>query len=69
MKWFDKLLKVLKTDRNTFLTYTFLLISIYIIVDRLVEFLLIVYTVVESNFLGSIKYIIGISFTVFAFFL
>lgn len=67
MKWFDKLLKVLKTDRNTFLTYTFLLISIYIIVDRLVEFLLIVFTGVASNYWGPIKYAIGFAFPVFTF--
>ena len=39
MKVLDKFLKFLKTDRNTFFTYILTLASIYIIVDRLVEFL------------------------------
>ena len=34
MKLFDKFLKKLKTNRNTFLTYILTLISIYILVDR-----------------------------------
>ena len=39
MKLFDKFLKKLKTNRNTFLTYILTLISIYILVDRVVELL------------------------------
>ena len=36
MKYIDKFLKLLKTDRNTFATYILTLISIYICVDRIV---------------------------------
>ena len=44
MKILDKFLKFLQTDRNTFFTYVFSLITVYIVIDRLVEFLLIVFT-------------------------
>ena len=37
MKIFDKFLKFLKTDRNTFLTYILTVITIYLAVDRLIE--------------------------------
>ncbi len=67
MKGFDKFLKALKTDRNTFFTYILSLISVYLIVDRLVEFLLIVFTGVASNYWGPITYAIAFAFPVFAF--
>lgn len=67
MKIFDKFLKILKTDRNTFLTYILTLASIYVVVDRLVEFLLIVFTGVASNYWGPIQYAISFVFPVFAF--
>ena len=41
MKVIDKFLKWLKTDRNTFFTYVLSLLTIFILVDRLVEFILI----------------------------
>ena len=37
LKYIDKFLKFLKTDRNTFVTYILTLISAYILIDRLVE--------------------------------
>ena len=40
MKIIDNFLKKLDTDRNTFLTYILTLITIYLTVDRVVEFLL-----------------------------
>lgn len=67
MKLFDKLLKVLKTDRNTFLTYVLVLCSIYILVDRLTEFLLILITGVATNYWGPIQYAFGFAVPVFAF--
>ena len=67
MKLFDKFLKKLKTDRNTFFTYVLTLISVFIIFDRLVEFLLIVFTGVASDYWGPIKYTIAFAFPVFAF--
>lgn len=67
MKIFDKFLKWLKTDRNTFLTYVLSLITIFILVDRLVEFLLIVFTGVASVYWGPIKYAFALLCPIFAF--
>ena len=67
MKYFDKFLKLLKTDRNTFCTYILTLCSIYVIVDRFVEFLLILFTGVGSHYWGPIKYAIAYVFVIFAF--
>ena len=39
MKYLDKLLKILKTDRNTFFTYIFTILTAYIVIDRFVELL------------------------------
>ena len=36
LKVFDKFLKWLKTDSNTFLTYVLSLVTIFILIDRLV---------------------------------
>ncbi len=67
MKILDKFLKFLQTDRNTFFTYVLSLITVYIVVDRLVEFLLIVFTGVASNYWGPITYGIALLFPIFAF--
>ena len=67
MKLLDKFLKLLKTDRNTFFTFILSLISIYIIIDRLVEFLLIVFTGVAFEYWGPIKWTFAYAFPVFAF--
>ena len=44
MKYIDKFLKYLKTDRNTFATYILTLFSIYILVDRLVELVILFFS-------------------------
>lgn len=67
MKIFDKFLKWLKTDRNTFLTYTLSLITIFILVDRLVEFFLTVFTGVSSTYWGPIAYAFALLCPIFAF--
>ncbi len=67
MKLLDKFLKFLQTDRNTFFTYILSLITVYIVIDRLVEFLLIVFTGVASNYWGPIAYGIAFLFPIFAF--
>ena len=67
MKILDKFLKWLKTDRNTFFTYLLSLITIFILIDRLVEFLLIVFTGVASFYWGPITYAIALLCPVFAF--
>ncbi len=67
MKLLDKFLKVLKTNRNTFFTYLLTLVSIYIIVDRVFEFLLILLTGVASHYMGPIGYTISFLVLTFAY--
>ncbi len=67
MKLLDKLLKKLSTNRNTFFTYVLTLISIFIIVDRLAEFLLIVFTGVAYNYWGPWQYAFAFLVPIFAF--
>ena len=42
MKIIDKFLKKLNASRNTFATYVLTLISVYILVDRVVEMLFMI---------------------------
>lgn len=67
MKLIDKFLKFLKTDRNTFATYILTLISAYIVVDRIVELLFIIFTGVAYSYWGPIKYFLAFACIVFAF--
>lgn len=67
MKLLDKFLKKLKTDRNTFFTYILTLISIYVIIDRVVEFLFIAFTGVAYTYWGPIQYGLGFISVIFAF--
>ena len=67
MKIIDKLLKWLKTDRNTFFTYILSLATIFILVDRLVEFCFILFTGVGSTYWGPIQYALALACPVFAF--
>lgn len=68
MKLFDKFLKVLKTDRNTFFTYILTLISAYILVDRLMELLFIIFTGVGYSYWGPIEYTLAFACMTFAYF-
>ena len=67
MKYIDKFLKKLNTDRNTFATYVLTLISVYLAVDRIVEMLLMIFTGVSYSYWGPIKYLFALSVPVFAF--
>ncbi len=67
MKYFDKFLKFLKTDRNTFLTYILTVISIYLAVDRLIEMLFMFLTGVSVSYWGPMQYTLAIACPVFAF--
>ena len=69
MKLFDKFLKKLKTDRNTFLTYLLTLISFYLCIDRVVEILLIGLTGISVDYWGPIKYTFALACPVAAFYL
>ncbi len=67
MKYIDKFLKLLKTDRNTFFTYIFTLISVYIAIDRLVEMLFMIFTGISVSYWGPIAYTVALACPVLAF--
>ena len=67
MKIIDNFLKKLDTDRNTFLTYVLTLITIYLTVDRVVEFLLMLFTGVSYSYWGPIQYTFALACPLFAF--
>ena len=67
MKYIDKFLKKLNTDRNTFATFVLTLITIYIAVDRIVEMLLMIFTGVSVSYWGPIQYTFALACPVFAF--
>lgn len=66
-KWLDKLIKLLKTDRNTFFTYILTLLTVYILVDRFSELLLMCFTGISVSYWGPIKYTFALACPVFAF--
>lgn len=67
MKYFDKFLSTLKTDRNTFFAYILTLITAYILVDRVVEMLFICFTGMSVNYWGPIKYTLALACPIFAY--
>ncbi len=67
MKIFDKFLKFLKTDRNTFFTYILTVITIYLAVDRIVEMLFMILTGVSVSYWSPIQYTLAIACPIFAF--
>ena len=67
MKVIDKFLKWLGTDRNTFATYILTLITAYIIVDRVVEILLMLFTGVSYSYWGPIQYTLALACPAFAY--
>lgn len=67
MKIFDKFLKFLKTDRNTFLTYILTVITIYLAVDRLVEMMFMILSGVSVSYWGPLQYTLAIACPIFAF--
>lgn len=67
MKLFDKFLKKLKVNRNTFATYILTLITVYLAVDRIVEMLLMIFTGVSVSYWGPIAYTFALACPVFAY--
>ncbi len=67
MKYLDKLLKILKTDRNTFFTYIFTLATVYIAIDRIVEMLFMMFTGISVAYWGPITYTLALACPVCAF--
>lgn len=68
MKYIDKFLSKLKTDRNTFATYVLTLISIYICIDRIAEILFMIFSGLSVSYWGPIKYTLALACPVFAFY-
>ena len=67
MKYIDKFLKKLNTNRNTFATYVLTLITVYLTVDRIVELLLMIFTGVSYSYWGPIQYTFALACPIFAF--
>ena len=61
LKYIDKFLKFLKTDRNTFVTYILTLITAYVLIDRLVELMFMIFTGVSYSYWGPIEYTLAIA--------
>lgn len=68
MKYIDKFLKLLKTDRNTFVTYVLTLLTVYICIDRISEVLLIMFSGLSVSYWGPIKYTLALACPIFAFY-
>lgn len=67
MKLFDKFLKLLKTDRNTFFTYIFTLLTAYVLVDRIIELIFLCATGMSVNYWGPMQYTLALACPIFAF--
>ncbi len=67
MKYIDKFLKKLNTDRNTFATFILTLVTVYIAIDRIVEILFMIFTGVSISYWGPIKYTLALACPIFAF--
>lgn len=66
MKYIDKFLKYLNTDRNTFATYALTLMTAYVVVDRVVEMLFMVFTGASYSYWGPIQYTFALACPCFA---
>lgn len=67
MKYIDKFLKKLNTDRNTFATFILTLVTVYIAIDRIVEVLFMIFTGVSVSYWGPLKYTLALACPIFAF--
>ena len=67
LKYIDKFLKILQTDRNTFVTYILTLLSVYFVIDRFVELLFLIFTGVSVSYWGPFMYTFAIACPIFAF--
>ena len=69
MKYLDKFLSILKTDRNTFFTYVLTLCTIYIAVDRIVEMIFMFVIGIAVSYWGPVAYTFALACPIFAFLL
>ena len=68
LRYFDKFLKVLKTDRTTFVTYILTLLTGYFLIDRIVEILFIAGSGLSVNYWGPLQYTFAFACATFAFY-
>ena len=67
MKIIDAFLKKLNVNRNTFLTYIFTLLTIYVAVDRIVEMLIMIFTGIATSCWNPIAYTLALACPVLAY--
>ena len=67
MKLVDKFLGILKTDRNTFFTYVFTLLTAYVLIDRILEMIFLCFTGVSINYWGPVAYSFALACPALAF--
>ena len=67
MKIIDAFLKKLNVNRNTFFTYIFTLLTIYVAVDRIVEMMIMIFTGIGVNYWNPIIYTLALACPVFAY--
>ena len=68
LKYFDKFLSKLKTDRTTFVTYILTLFTIYFLIDRIVEMLFIAGSGLSVDYWGPFQYTFAFACATFAFY-
>lgn len=67
MKILDGFLKILKTNRNTFIAFVLTMLTAYFVVDRVVEWVIICTTGMATSYWGPITYTIAFACTAFAY--
>jgi len=67
LKYLDKFLKVIKTDRNTFFAYILTLVSAYLVVDRVVELIIMWFTGMSVSYWNPFEYTLAFICIAFAF--
>ena len=67
MKILDAFLKKLNVNRNTFFTYIFTLLTIYVAVDRIVEMMIMIFTGIGVSYWNPIVYTLALACPVFAY--
>ena len=67
MKIIDAFLKKLNVNRNTFLTYIFTLLTIYVAVARIVEMLIMIFTGIATSYWNPIVYTLALACPVLAY--
>ena len=67
MKILDGFLKILKTNRNTFFAFILTMITAYLVVDRVVEWVIICTTGIATSYWGPITYTLAFACTAFAY--